>query len=508
MPLARIITFHPDETGVLSQQLQSQGYSVEVVSPDEIVVRPADLEIDFELFPAGHALKRAAEVAQHLNTDVAVAPGLPEQTLPGKVVPEPATPSLIEEPASQFAPADLHHEPDFHQEIEAPDAQRAAALSQEHEFPAPIVQEAIVPAIEEHAAQLQQERHAEVLQHQEQPAALEQSHFAHHADVPAAPLNVEEEQPAPTAFIQTSPTNTVAPLPERREPEPSRRRAAEILAPLAEKASRAIVAGKVLASEAWVSAQHAGKEYRERLDIRREEARAAREQRLLDLAKRKALATERAAELEAARQSASARLQQLLRERAIEPAPQTPAVYEEAAATPSLPERQNGRPGWPRMNAWRTYLVSWMGKRYTPQLEAVLTGVAAATALFAVGLALYSFHPRPALSSSIDQPYKGVTVKTGGTTVGGNPVAATQPVSKPSPSETQQGANGKQPSPHRSGAASDVTVRHFAPSRRTSRAASDGVIADDVTIRHFGAQAKPPAAKTTPQAGLKHISDM
>jgi hypothetical protein len=507
MPLARIITLHPDQTGALFQQLQSQGYAVEVVSPDEIVIRPADLEIDFEVCPAGRALERAAEVAQHLNTDVAVAPGLPEQALHGQVVPEPATPSLIEEPASQFAPADLHHQADFHPEIEAPEAQHATALPQEHEFPPPIVQEAIVPAIEEHATPPQQEQHTEVLNHQEQSTVIEQSHFAHDADLPAAPLNAEEEQPAPTPFIQTSPTNAVAPLPETGEPEPSRRRAAEILAPLAEKASRAIVAGKVLASEAWVSAQHAGKEYRERLDIRREEARAAREQRLLDLAKRKALATERAAELEAARQSASARLQQLLRERAVEPVLHTPAVYEEAAATSAVPERQNGRPAWPRMNAWRTYLVSWMGKRYTPQLEAVLTGVAAATALFAIGLALYSFHPRPALSSSIDQPYKGVTVKTGGTTVGGNPVAATQPVSKPSPSETEQRPTAKQ-SPHRSGTASDVTVRHFAPSRRISRAASDGVIADDVTIRHFGAQAKPPAAKTTPQAGLKHISDM
>ncbi len=506
MPLARIITLHPDETGALFQQLQSQGYAVEVVSPDEIVARPADLEIDFELCPAGRALEHAAEVAQHLNTDVAVAPGLPEQALPGRVVPAPATPSLVEEPASQFPSADLHHQADFHQEIEPPEVRHAAALPEEHEFSAPSVQQASVPAIEEHAAWPQQEQHAEVLEHQERPAAVEQSDFVHTANVPAAPLNVDEEQPAPAAF--TGHINEGAPLPETHQPEPSRKRPAEILTPLAEKASRAIVAGKVLASEAWVSAQQAGREYSERLEIRRAEARAAREQRLLDLAKRKALATERAAELEAARQSASARLQQLLRERAVEPAPQTPAVPEEAAATQSVPERQNGRPASRRMNAWRTYLINWMGRSYTPQMEAILTGVAAATALFAVGLALYSFHPRPALSSSIDQPYKGVTVKTGGATLAPSSTAPAQPVSKPSPAEAQQRPTGKQPSPHRGGAASDVTVRHFAPSRRISRTTSDGVIADDVTIRHFGAQAKPPAAKAAPQAGLKHISDM
>jgi hypothetical protein len=270
-----------------------------------------------------------------------------------------------------------------------------------------------------------------------------------------------------------------------------------------------MVAGKALAGEAWFAARQTSRELKERLEIRRAEARATREQRLLDLAKRKALAEERAAELEAARQAASERLRQLLHERGeAAAAQQTPARSQEAAPALPVPASQNGRMATVKTSIIRTYFMNWMSRRYTPQLEAVLTGVAAVTALFAIGLAVAQFQPRPALSSKIDQAYQGVTVKTGGATLAPTPVSVTQPISRPG-LVTEQPRSGKQSPAHKTGSASDVTVRHLGTpaSRRLSRT-DDEVIADDVTVRHFGPQRKAPAIKPTPQAGLKHISDM
>ena len=43
MPLARIFTRYPDRTADLSNQLQQQGYTVEVASPDQAHLAPADL---------------------------------------------------------------------------------------------------------------------------------------------------------------------------------------------------------------------------------------------------------------------------------------------------------------------------------------------------------------------------------------------------------------------------------------------------------------------------------
>ncbi len=44
-------------------------------------------------------------------------------------------------------------------------------------------------------------------------------------------------------------------------------------------------------------------------------------------------------------------------------------------------------------------------RKYGQQWEAVLMGVAAACALFVVGVAVNSFRPHPALSNSISRPF-------------------------------------------------------------------------------------------------------
>lgn len=276
-------------------------------------------------------------------------------------------------------------------------------------------------------------------------------------------------------------------------------------ATIAEKAGRAL-------ATAWSAAQERGREYKQRLDLRRAEFKAARQQRLLELEKRKAAAQERANELQAARDAASARLQELLRERGGEPAAALPSQAETAGRS-ATPTQQNGLLATPQPGFWRATVVSWLGA-HSPQIQAILTGVAAVTALFVLGLALASFRPRPALSNSLDHPNvahsnQGVTVKAGGFTLKPSAPAHTTP--RPSPAvRSSQSAPTKRSPAHKAATVTqtnfgdDVTVRHF--TQKSSRSSANRN--SDVTIRHVGPQKPKPSAKTTPQAGLKHISDM
>lgn len=75
MPLARIITLFPAHASHLAQQLQLQGFSVELASPDEVHLPPADLEIDFEICNPAQVLKRVSRRAAELGADVMVASG-------------------------------------------------------------------------------------------------------------------------------------------------------------------------------------------------------------------------------------------------------------------------------------------------------------------------------------------------------------------------------------------------------------------------------------------------
>ncbi len=76
MPLARIITRYPEHISDLSQQLQLEGYSVEIAAPEEAHLQPADLEIDFAICNPSEVLQRAAHRATELGADVVVASGV------------------------------------------------------------------------------------------------------------------------------------------------------------------------------------------------------------------------------------------------------------------------------------------------------------------------------------------------------------------------------------------------------------------------------------------------
>src|SRR5258708_2433871 len=76
MPLARIITRYPEHTNNLSQQLQTEGYSVEIAAPEDVPFQPADLEIDFAICNPAEVLQFAARRASELGADVVVASGV------------------------------------------------------------------------------------------------------------------------------------------------------------------------------------------------------------------------------------------------------------------------------------------------------------------------------------------------------------------------------------------------------------------------------------------------
>src|SRR5205085_7724103 len=86
MPLARIITSHPEHTAGIARKLQQEGFSVEVARPEDQHLPPADLEIQFELHDQSEALHRAAELAAQLRTDVVVFPGALQQSLEERVL--------------------------------------------------------------------------------------------------------------------------------------------------------------------------------------------------------------------------------------------------------------------------------------------------------------------------------------------------------------------------------------------------------------------------------------
>ena len=74
MPLARILTAYPERAETLARELKDQGYDVEFLSPEKAGMLRADLEIDFEICDQKVVLRRAAELANKLHTDIAVSP--------------------------------------------------------------------------------------------------------------------------------------------------------------------------------------------------------------------------------------------------------------------------------------------------------------------------------------------------------------------------------------------------------------------------------------------------
>jgi hypothetical protein len=474
MPVARIFTVHPERTVTLTKQLESEGYSVEIVRP-ESPAAPADLEIDFEVWPEERALYRAAELAERLHADVCVAPGV-----------ELGRPDAAKEPATQPKPSQPRQS--LHVVSQAPAAELATPEPAE-----PIQQEQPDPS----TVSGPQKEDMSV------PPAVWLAAAGPSPEQSQSIEDISAREPEPASTGQQSPKNAFAPVRE-----------------MAQKAGRAL-------ATSWNAARNLAREYKQQLDVRRTEFKAERQQRLLELEKRRTAAKERAKELQAAREAASARLQELLRERGGEPAPAAASELEQASGLSASPAGRDelqtvNAPAVaatsPGTGAWKTRLGAWLAARRGAPAKAIFAGVAAVTALFILGVALASFRSHPPSSSSAEQSGKGVTVKTGGVTLGpSEPAKATGPAApatttpRPSPAVRGQNAEVKRPQTHNAAKVTetdfgnDVTVRHF--TRKSSRPGSTQN-GSDVTIRHVSPRKSKPQAKSTPQTRLKHISDL
>jgi hypothetical protein len=303
-------------------------------------------------------------------------------------------------------------------------------------------------------------------------------------------------------------------------------------------------------------------EYKKRAQVRSAETRAAHAARLLDLEQRRADAQQRAAELEAAREQAAARLVELVRQR--DPGLQG---LQETGLQEKSPQEQSWRQSPSentlseqslrearmdaRSNLWeptrvdtrertgersredREHRVAALAassmatsvdgkqnraatapvpinlwRRINPPLRAVLAGAAAVIALFIMGIALGLFHSRAPLAStashaSTSAPARsgGVTVQTGGVPSGG--VTVQTGPARPLPAAGTQSA--AKPAP--TGAAAQTQANaptaakpspRIQPAQHLVAQQSENAIGDDVVIRHFS---RPAPTQKPRQAG-------
>jgi hypothetical protein len=525
MPLARIFTRNPERTADLSSQLQQQGYKVEVVSPDQAHLAPADLEIEFELCERADVLQRAGNLAAELGADVAVAPGVLQSA------PEPVT--ALNKQAEDSGTAELKA-----QTVEQSDAEREfeAAFASVIEMPAvPAAPKMIeVPAVD--VPIMEQEPLPPVAFLEDstawQPASTEEKQSPE-----ATPARVAQARPAdPVPYLaQLTPFSS----PAARTEQPSRAAAKEkpLLNNSAKIAAQTWAGALALASSTAASVRDYFQEYRKRAQVRSAEARAAHAARLLDLEQRRAEAQQRAMELEAAREEAAARLVELVRQR--EPGLHEQRMHEQSAYEESLREQDPyewemnaGSALWENHGEARGHEVPAVAasvrepaaskrssamtatpidlwRRVSPPLRAVLTGAAAVSALFIMGIALGVFHTRTPLANPANHASGGVTVQGGGVTVQTGGVTVQTPAAKTQP------ATGGQEQASVGSAQPNAAAPQTKPSPRVQQTQglvaqqSEKQIGDDVVIRHFSRPVPTQKPKQSgQQAGLKHFSDL
>jgi hypothetical protein len=278
--------------------------------------------------------------------------------------------------------------------------------------------------------------------------------------------------------------------------------------------------------------------YKKRAQVRSAEQRAAQAAKMLDLEQRRAEAQQRAQELEEARIAASVRLTELLQQRA-------PGLQEQSQREQSLRDQNqlehglwqsstyahsvpkskeetrreaatvagSTKPAPPVPPAAKSKSASATIKttpaalwsKVTPPFRAVLTGAAAVSALFIMGIALGVFHSHDPLASPANHASAA------------NGAAAPSAGATAQPSETAQAASAKpQPGTDAPAVTTEAKAQSPAkPSPRVQRAAqlvsqqAETNIGDDVVIRRFSRPVPTQQPKQAgQQAGLKHFSDL
>jgi hypothetical protein len=553
MPLARIFTRNPERTTDLSSQLKQQGYSVEVTRPDQANLGPADLEIEFEICERSDVLDRAADLASELGADVAVAPGILQMVakpVPEPVLAEPVEPQpIMAEPQTKNAMQLESHVADEHDPerdfeaafapvIEMPAAAMQASqevidvpvMEQEPMPPVAFLEES--PAMEPIAAAPVAEHYSEATATEHVPAAP--SVFAEPARSADPMPYLAQLTPFSGRAARTEEKPAAAPSVRPQDPSPAQVRSKKVLQDGARVAAHTWAGALALAASTKASVRDHFEEYRKRAQVRSAEARAEHAARLLDLEQRRAEAHQRAAELEIAREQAAAKLMELVRQR--EPGLPPERLREQMPFEPSAPVQSQPSQSFyqpppvqdrrrevppvaasrrePAVNAKRaaataTPIELWRG--INPALRAVLTGAAAVSALFIMGIALGLFHSSPPLASTAARPSNGVSVKTGVQT--GGVTLQTAPA-KAQPAQTTAATAQAKPQPGQPTQQTQSAGTVAKPSPRVRQThlvaeQSEKQIGDDVVIRHYSRPLPTQKPKQAgQQAGLKHFSDL
>jgi hypothetical protein len=558
MPLARIFTRNAERTVDLSRQLQQQGYKVEVVSPDQSHLAPADLEIEFEMCERADVLERAADLASEFEADIAVAPGIlqsapetivelkaqspvhpieaqPAPVQPAPVQPAPVQPAPVQPAADTVVKIAPRKELPSDQEREFEAAFSSASAPDIRDTPEvieiPVMEQAPLPPVAFLEDFPQVEPVLEPVRMAEKPSVAVPVHFSGPVAEPAKSADPAQYLGHLTPFSSLPPRPETPQASAETDSDPAHDRYKQILQDGTKMAARTWAGVLAITSSTSASLGDHFREYKKRAQIRATEARAAHTARLLDLEQRRAEAHERAMELEAARVAASARLEELLQQRSPglpveripsepehglwQPSTYTHTVPKQTVPTPTVskytvPKEDVSRkvppvaaastrqtpPAPPVAKPARTALkvtpiALW--QKVNPPLRAVLTGGAAVSALFVMGIALGIFHSRAPLASPANHDSNGVTVQSSAPAPA---LAKPQPVpaSQPATQATMQSPD--KPSPRQR-------------SQQLVAEQSESNIGDDVVIRHFSRPLPTQKPKQSgQQAGLKHFSDL
>jgi hypothetical protein len=552
----------PDQTNLAPADLEIE---FEVCERADVLDRAADLatELGADVAVAPGILqmppKAAAEPIMYGST--APQPKEPEPAVPQPVFFQKIESQKIEPQKTESPKIVAKPEPEV---VMQSAVERDAERDPERDFEA-----AFAPVIEMPAAQASSEvmdPHVEtpVMEHEPMPpvAFLEESPAVEPiAAVPMAERHTEEQVAAPIIFsdpprpadpmpylAQLTPFSgrsnrmdadkersqqNIAPSLRPHEPSQIQVRGKKVLQDGARVAAQTWAGALALAASTKASVRDHFEEYRKRAQVRTAEARAEHAARLLDLEQRRAEAHQRATELELAREQAAARLMELVRQR--EPGLPPERVREQMPFEPVAPVesqiqsmyerlRAQGRdreappvvapkpePSVRSARAAITATPMGLWRSIHPPLRPILTGAAAVTALFIMGIALGLFHSsRPPLASTATHPSNGVTLQTGAQTAGvtlqtGTPKQPTAaPQAKPQPGQTV-------PSTQAQSAGAGTVAKPSPRVRQTHLVAeqSEKQIGDDVVIRHYSRPVPTQKPKQSgQQAGLKHFSDL
>lgn len=224
------------------------------------------------------------------------------------------------------------------------------------------------------------------------------------------------------------------------------------------------------------------REYQDRMKARAAQAQTNRAKRLAEMERVRAEAREQVAVLERARMAAEAQHQQLQR------------LDAEAATRQHEVEVKGGRP--------RIF-----------QVRGVFAGVAAAVALFLVGILLANFHGKEPLAPNLTEGSIEQQVPFGPATVHGPPgvtlgpkTTKSAPAATPIPAASIAARPSSKPRPAvgtTQARQQKSEWRHF----RKRSAGEEDDVADDVIVRHFGPPRKQPTQTAQRNDGIKRYSD-